>query len=256
MNDREDSIHPEQKPRTQELERSARAARPATSIQSAREDERKRIARELHDDLGQNLTALKMALADLEKLLRESGIITAPSSTRVRDMECLIDMTVASLRRIASGMRPVAFETLGLAAAIERLVEEFVQRYGIEVDARFSTDDLGLEPSAEENLFHIVQEALTNVARHACAGKITIDLKRAGNIGILHISDNGRGTALSMLDGGSSLGLIGMRERADEIEGTLSLDSGPGRGFRVHLTFPIPPTEDAVSSPISPLAQR
>jgi signal transduction histidine kinase len=102
MNDREDPIQKEQKPRTQER---------AISIEAAREEERKRIARELHDDLGQNLTALKMALADLEKLLRQSGIITAPASTRVRDMECLIDMTVASLRRIASGMRPLAFET-------------------------------------------------------------------------------------------------------------------------------------------------
>jgi len=136
----------------------------AAHIQAAREEEQIRIARELHDDLGQQLTALKMALADLETILHDNGAIAAQASTHTTDMHHLIDVTVASLRRIAGGLRPIVLETLGLVPALEWLIEDFTQRYDIDVKMRIQTDDMNLSEKAADALFRIIQEALTNVA--------------------------------------------------------------------------------------------
>ncbi|EIF28416.1 PAS domain S-box [Burkholderia sp. Ch1-1] len=225
----------------------------AAHIQAVREEEQIRIARELHDDIGQQLTALKMALADLESVLRGNGAIAARTSAHTADMHHLIDATVASLRRIAAGLRPIMLETLGLTPALEWLIDDFMQRYDIAVEARIETDDMRLSEAADEGLFHVVQEALTNVARHAHADKVTIDLARDGKTCVLRVADNGRGMTPAAPPRPTSFGLLGMRERVHHLNGAMSIDSAPGCGFRLTIIFPLdaverkPPGPDAVA---------
>lgn len=221
----------------------------AAHIQAAREEEQIRIARELHDDIGQQLTALKMALAGLEGVLGDNEAIAAHTAPHTADMHQLIDATVASLRRIAAGLRPIRLETLGLVPALEWLIDDFMQRYDIAVDARIEADDMKLGEAADEGLFHIVQEALTNVARHAHADEVTIDLARAGRTCILRIADNGRGTTLATPPRPTSFGLLGMRERVHHLNGTMSIDSAPSRGFRLTITFPLDAVERKPPAP-------
>ncbi|ABE36627.1 sensory box protein [Paraburkholderia xenovorans LB400] len=231
----------------------------ATHIQATREEEQIRIARELHDDLGQQLAALKMALADLETILRDNGAIAALTLTHTKDMHHLIDVTVASLRRIAAGLRPIVLETLGLVPALEWLIGDFTQRYHIDVNARIQTDDMNVSEAASEALFHIIQEALTNVARHAHADEVTVELARGGRTCVLRVEDNGQGMASATLPRETSFGLLGMRERVHRLNGSLSIDSTPGCGFRIAITFPletlerVPPGRPGTSAPsVSP----
>jgi PAS domain S-box-containing protein len=146
----------------------------AANLQAAREEEQTRIARELHDDLGQQLTALKMVLAELEDDLRDNRVVSARVWPHTRDMHRLIDVTVASLRRIATDLRPIALETLGLVPALEWLIDDFTQRYGIAAKAEIQTGDINLSDVAEAAIFHIIQEGLTNVARHARADEVIV----------------------------------------------------------------------------------
>jgi signal transduction histidine kinase len=210
------------------------------NLQAAREEEQARIARELHDDLGQQLTALKMALARLESQLDDSGANTAGVvESHTQDMHRLIDTTVVSLRRIATGLRPIALETLGLIPALESLIDEFTQRYRIAVKADIQTSGIDLSEAAEVAIFHIVQEALTNVARHAEADEVVIELGRGGRTYILRIEDNGQGSTHGAFFKETSFGLLGMRERVHRLNGTLSIDSAPGCGFRIAIAFPL-----------------
>ncbi|MFP3183268.1 MAG: PAS domain S-box protein [Paraburkholderia sp.] len=211
----------------------------AANIQVAREEEQARIAHELHDDLGQQLTALKMALAELENDLRGGQTITTRIRSHIEEMNRLIDDTVASLRRIATGLRPIALETLGFAPALEWLVDDFVQRYDILVETRIRTAHVRLNEAAEAALFHIVQEALTNVARHAKADKVTVELGRRGETCVLHIADNGQGASHGASLKQTSFGLLGMGERVRRLNGTLSIDTTPGGGFRIAISIPL-----------------
>ncbi|MFT4064093.1 PAS domain S-box protein [Paraburkholderia sp.] len=221
--------------RLAELENISRLT---ANIQVAREEEQARIARELHDDLGQQLTALKMALAELENDLHGGQKITRIPS-HIEDMNRLIDGTVASLRRIATGLRPIALETLGFASALEWLIDDFARRYAIVVDASIRTAHVTLDEAAEAAVFHMIQEALTNVARHAHADKVTIELGRQGEACVLHITDNGRGAAQGALSEHMSFGLLGMAERVHRLNGTLSIDTTPGSGFRIAISIPL-----------------
>jgi PAS domain S-box-containing protein len=223
--------------RVSELEQLGRLT---ANLQAAREEEQARIARELHDDLGQQLTALKMALARLESQLDDSGANTAGVvESHTQDMHRLIDTTVVSLRRIATGLRPIALETLGLIPALESLIDEFTQRYRIAVKADIQTSGIDLSEAAEVAIFHIVQEALTNVARHAEADEVVIELGRGGRTYILRIEDNGQGSTHGAFFKETSFGLLGMRERVHRLNGTLSIDSAPGCGFRIAIAFPL-----------------
>ncbi len=221
----------------------------AAHIQAAREEEQIRIARELHDDIGQQLTALKMALAGLDSIVRDQEAGAARTAPHIADMHQLIDATVASLRRIAAGLRPVMLETLGLIPTLEWLIDDFMQRYDIAVEARIEADDMKLSEAADEGLFHIVQEALTNVARQAHADRVTIDLARDGRTCVLRVTDDGQGMTPAAPSRPTSFGLLGMRERVHHLNGTMSIDSAPGRGFRLTLIFPLDAVERKPSSP-------
>jgi len=210
----------------------------SANIQNIREEEKTRIARELHDDLGQLLTALKMDVSMLESALRDNG---APAELHLKTqaMHGLIDATVASVRRIAADLRPVMLDDLGPVPAIEWLVSDFTKRYGIAVTADLLQDDSAFNAAGGTALFRIVQEALTNVARHAEAKHVTLQLQRDAEQYVIRISDDGRGVEPAAIRRDKSFGLLGIRERARLFGGTVSIDTEPGRGFSLTVSLPL-----------------
>ena len=224
------------------LERSREELRElSANLQNVREAEKTRIARELHDDLGQQLTALKL---DLSALAHGIGDHPTPeTAARLTGMSKLIDSTVAAVRRIAADLRPVMLDDLGLVPAIDWLANDFTSRYGIAVQRHLDTGGAEFSGAASSTLFRIVQEALTNVARHAEATLVTLTLTIDGQCCVLRIADDGRG---AFGDSGDtqhrgpqdkSFGLLGIRERAHMFNGTVSIDTAPSEGFAMTVTF-------------------
>ncbi|MDF3833415.1 PAS domain-containing sensor histidine kinase [Cupriavidus basilensis] len=208
-------------------------------VQASREEERRRIARELHDDLGQRLSALKMDLAILASDLKDGG--TAPALLdQAAAMHLVIDETVASVRRIAADLRPALLDELGLIPAIDWLAKEFSVRYGIVV-ATHAAEEENVGERAATAVFRIVQEALSNVVQHADADRVDIELVRYDDHYELTVRDNGRGADGSHAAGGErvSLGLVGIRERARLLGGTVATTQAPGQGFCLTVCFPL-----------------
>lgn len=210
----------------------------SANIQNVREQEKTHIARELHDDLGQQLTALKMDLSMLASALKD---IDAPAElhARTQAMHGLIDATVASVRRIAADLRPVMLDDLGPVPAIEWLINEFKKRYGIDVVMHLHQHDFDFNAAGGTALFRIVQEALTNVARHAEAKLVTVQLTREENQCVVRISDDGKGVEHDAIHKDRSFGLLGIRERTRLFGGTVSIDTAPGRGFSMMVSMPL-----------------
>jgi PAS domain S-box-containing protein len=214
----------------------------SANLQNVREEEKTRIARELHDDLGQQLTALKMDLSVIEQQLRAPGDAQPDDGmlSHLQGMRRLIDATVASVRRIAADLRPVMLDDLGLVPAIEWLANDFTNRYGIDVERHIETGGLTFTSAGATTLFRIVQEALTNVARHADATRVALRLDIEEGFCVLRVADNGRGAA----PGGTahedkSFGLIGIRERAHMLGGSVTIDTALARGFSITVAFPL-----------------
>ncbi len=209
----------------------------AARLSEIREEERKSIARELHDQVGQALTALKL---DLE-WTRGQVSAGAPAETRARllAMDALLDQTLDTTRRISATLRPAILDDLGLAAAIRWQAAEFTQRTGVVCETRLPDVDAALAPATALALFRILQEALTNVARHACAKTVRIGLALEGPSATLTIADDGRGIAPEVLSRQTSLGVMGMRERALAFGGTLELSAEVGRGTTVAVRVPV-----------------
>jgi two-component system, NarL family, sensor histidine kinase UhpB len=213
----------------------------SANLQNVREAEKTRIARELHDDLGQQLTALKIDLSALERRL--GGGIDAGVAVRIESMSKLIDSTVRAVRRIAADLRPVMLDDLGLVPAIEWLANDFTSRYGIAVQRHIHTGNTVFSSGAASTLFRIIQEALTNVARHAEANAVVLTLEVDGQRCALRIADNGRGadgdtgSAQHRTRHDKSFGLLGIRERAHMLNGTVEIDTAPGEGFAISITF-------------------
>lgn len=226
-----------------ELRRSYEQLRAlAARMQTAREEERKRVAREIHDELGQALTAIKM---DLTALLPEVLADTASASGLQRQQTVLglLDEAIQSVRRIATDLRPGVLDDLGLVAAVEWAVGEFQARTGIETHVDLPEEDMALEPDCATALFRILQEALTNVARHATATRVTVRLaKEAGDLSF-EVRDNGRGIREEQFAAGKSLGVLGMRERAILLGGKFSISSENGTTVSVRI-----PDTDATQS--------
>ena len=221
-----------------ELERSRHALRQlSASVVEAREAERRRIARELHDELGQRLTALKM---DLSGLAVANGLRS--TDRHLAGMLAMLDETVASVRRIAGDLRPLMLDDLGLNAAIEWLASDASRRLGIEVRVQLGNDDPQVDERVAIALYRMVQEALTNVARHAKATQVEISLHQQDDALVLTVQDNGVGFSERALQREGSYGLLGMRERAHMLGGRLSLDTPPGLGGRVTVHLPLAPT--------------
>jgi PAS domain S-box-containing protein len=219
-----------------DLLRSRRTLRElSASLVEAREEERQRIARELHDELGQRLTALKLEMA---ACLRDHPNVAL--AERAQGMLDMLDETVASARRIAMDLRPLMLDDLGLAEAIDWLVQEFKRRTGIGVSVRLDKAVSGLPPSLATTLYRIVQEALTNITRHARASEVTIALEHRGQELHLTIEDNGIGFArTSQTRSAGSFGLLGIRERVLMLGGRLSVGNAAGGGARLVVRVPL-----------------
>ncbi|TGN93347.1 PAS domain S-box protein [Burkholderia sp. USMB20] len=214
----------------------------SANLQNVREEEKTRIARELHDDLGQQLTALKMDLSVIEQQLRTPGHAQPEVGvlSHLQGMRRLIDATVASVRRIAADLRPVMLDDLGLVPAIEWLANDFTNRYGIDVERHIETGGLTFTSAGATTLFRIVQEALTNVARHADATRVALRLDIEEGFCVLRVADNGRGAApVGTAHEDKSFGLIGIRERAHMLGGSVTIDTALARGFSITVAFPL-----------------
>jgi PAS domain S-box-containing protein len=207
----------------------------SAALQSIREEEKTRIARELHDELGQMLTALKMEAAAIASDL-------SPQQTdlvkRAQGMKQLIDQTVASVRRISADMRPVMLDNLGLAPTLEWLTNDIASRAGLTIDLVMPEGDLGASGDAATAIFRIVQEALTNVVRHAQATTVGVEVARAGGDVRVRVSDDGRGMSDADQRKARSFGLLGMRERAYVLGGGFNIRSERGQGTTVEATIP------------------
>jgi PAS domain S-box-containing protein len=209
-----------------------------TRVESVREEERTRIAREVHDELGGALTGLKM---DLTRLRRQAEAQRATGLLdQVQSMLDLLDSTVRTVRRIATDLRPGVLDDFGLVAAIEWQLQDFQTRAGIECRFNASVDELPLPPESATAMFRVFQETLTNVARHAQASQVAVDLHHDGDQVLLRVADNGRGIAAHELTGSKSLGLLGMRERVHLLAGQLEINGRPGAGTVVVVRVPLP----------------
>jgi signal transduction histidine kinase len=207
----------------------------ATRLHAAREDERTLLAREIHDELGGSLTALKMDLSLLpDRLAADHNLFLE----KLNSMSQLIDTTLAQVRTIATGLRPVALDELGLVAAVEWQAREFQTRSGIACEVHVPDEDIPLDRDRATAVFRILQETLANVARHADASKVVLDLGSDGNHVTLMVRDDGKGIAASKIFERGSIGLLGMRERAMAFGGTLEINALPMQGTRVTVRIP------------------
>ncbi|MDD4927801.1 MAG: histidine kinase [Gallionella sp.] len=207
----------------------------AAHMESVREEERKHVAREIHDELGQTLTALKM---DVSLARMRFGDANPELMKRLQSMTQLVGRTIEISRHITSSLRPGALD-LGIVAAIEWLVEEFVGYTGIRCELALAEGDLTLDESAAIAVFRIIQESLTNISRHAAATRVDIRVSRAEGRLCFEVYDNGKGFDPQMVSSRKSFGLVGIRERMTILGGELVLDSEPGRGTRIRACFPV-----------------
>ncbi len=209
-------------------------------LQSAREEERTRVAREIHDELGQVLTAVKMDLSLLARNLSTHGK-QAPVDDVLREIGStsrLVDESIVKMREIIRELRPEILDHLGLKAAIEWQAQEFQTRTGIACHLSASDEDLALDLDRSTAVFRILQETLTNVARHAQATRVEIRLENQADQLLLQVRDNGRGITAAEMSNQKSFGILGMRERALVFGGEVELQGEPGSGTVVRVRIP------------------
>jgi len=213
----------------------------AAYLQSVREEERTRIAREVHDELGQALTGLKMDLAWLEKKCADATDVPSLRSLRqmTRKLPGIADEIICTVRKIATELRPGVLDDLGLEAAIEWQIQDFQKRTGIPCEFASSLKDIQLKPDRATAVFRIFQETLTNIVRHANATRVRIKLEANRGRLILEVHDNGKGLTARDLSGSRSLGLLGMRERATMVDGEVTIVGRRGKGTTVGLRIPL-----------------
>ena len=224
----------ESKQEQQEVRQSrARLAELSAHSDRVKEQERARIAREIHDELGGNLTAIKMALAMLAARLDGIGIDPALRE-RTDYLDSLVDRTIDAVHRISLDLRPALLD-LGLVAALEWQVREFDKQAGIETTFSYNQRDMGLDEDQSTALFRVAQEALTNIAKHAEATRVSVKLARLRHYVSLKITDDGRGIRQSDRAKPASFGLRGMVERTRALGGTLTLSHAPGGGTVVAI---------------------
>jgi signal transduction histidine kinase len=221
----------------QALEQSREQLQQLTAgLLMAREEERTAIAREIHDVLGQTLTALKM---DVSWIGARSPADAPPAlRQKLTAMTGLIDETIVTVRRIATSLRPGVLDDLGLAAAVEWQAQEFEHRTGIRCALRTSINEEALDPLLSTALFRIVQESLTNVARHSRASLVAVTLEHSSTDLLLEIRDDGIGISATDAANTRSIGLTGMRERAQLVGGGLSISGAAGAGTTVRVRVP------------------
>jgi PAS domain S-box-containing protein len=207
----------------------------AARLQSVREDERTKVAREIHDELGQALTAIKI---ELSSLLFEWPAEQKPSK-RAESITRLVEQTIQSVRKISTELRPGILDALGLVAAVEWAAEEFQNRTGIRCRLDLPKDSLEISQERATAIFRIFQETLTNIARHADATQVQIRLARENGSLSLEVHDNGVGVSEEQLSASESLGILGMRERALYLGGEVQISGAPNQGTRVSVRIPL-----------------
>ncbi len=207
----------------------------AARLQSVREEERAQMAREIHDELGQALTGIKL---ESVSLIRELPGDAKQQSNRAESIVKLADETIQAVRRISTELRPGILDDLGLVAAVEWAAGEFEARTGIKCCVSLPDAHIEIDPERATALFRIFQETLTNVARHANPTQVDVRLAEEDGSLTLEIHDNGKGIAEEQISAGSSLGILGMRERALLLGGELSISGAPDKGTAVRVRVP------------------
>ena len=208
----------------------------AMYIQSVREEERTNVAREIHDDLGQALTAIKMDISWLEKnLSAELNVI----NEKFESLLTLVNQTIKTVKKIATELRPGILDDLGIASAIEWQAEEFQKRTNILCKLNIFPEYLTVDEKISVHLFRIFQETLTNIMRHAQAKNVEISLIKSHNELNLQVSDDGKGINRDEINSNASLGLLGIRERIRQLNGTVTFEGNPDNGTKVNVTIPL-----------------
>jgi signal transduction histidine kinase len=201
---------------------------------SAQEEERKALSRELHDEIGQSLTALKFELANSEKIARAEG---SPVMVHLQNMREIADQTLRASKNISLGLRPPMLDDLGLVSALTWFTAEFSRRTGISVEMTADGEMSRLNEAHRTCVFRVVQESLTNCARHSQAKSVTVQLDSNEELLTLTVADDGAGFEPGKRVG-TGLGLLSMQERAAELGGTFEIVSHPGNGTRIQITIP------------------
>jgi PAS domain S-box-containing protein len=242
-----------QRKRAEEALRDSRdqLRRLARRLQTVREEERTSIAREIHDVLAQELTRLKLDLSWIDRRLAHAAneSTRADLKHKVASMMELADVTIASTQQLATELRPVVLDSLGLGPAIEWQVEDFQNRTGLTCVARVSRELPPLDRAQATALFRIVQESLTNVVRHAGARRVEVKIELRGAELCLSVLDDGRGITRDELADPKSIGLLGMKERAALLGGEAEITPAPGGGTLVRVTTPLPAPENEERNP-------
>lgn len=242
----------ERKQAEEELKASREQLRALSSrVETLREEERAHIAREIHDHLGQLLTALKLELRSLERKvgLVEDAALRAGLLAKIESSRELADAILTSVRQIAAELRPVSLDQLGLASAIEAECAAAQARTGMTCECDLAGALPGLAPEKVTALFRIFQEILTNAIRHSCATRLTVRLHHQRDVGVvLDVADNGVGMDGSVAQRRTSLGLAGMTERAVMHGGGILFGGGPGQGTRVVLTLPVTGVDETATA--------
>lgn len=208
----------------------------AVHLQSIREEERGLIAREIHDELGQTLTVLKIQISLLANKLRDDQQVL---KEKINQIAGLIDDTVENVQRISAKLRPGVLDELGLVAAIEWQVDEFEKLTGLKTSLVISKDEISLDKNKSTAIFRIFQEALTNIARHSQADRVSVSLQTDASKVYLEVKDNGKGISQEQIKDLRSLGILGMKERAYVFGGEVYIEGILGKGTEVKAEIPI-----------------
>ena len=202
---------------------------------TAQEDERRRIARELHDSTSQSLTSLKVSLRNLEYQCQACA-----QQAHLVDMRRVVDVTLDEVHALAVQLRPAVLDDLGLEAALERYVRQWQTRYHLPVDLLVHLGDQRLPEGIETALYRVIQEAFTNIARHAQAHAVSVLVERKQQEVVVVIEDDGQGFDPEQINKDGHLGLLGMRERTELVGGRLTIESTPGNGCSLFIRTPLP----------------
>lgn len=223
----------------EELRRSREELRElSAAAHSIREQEQRRVAREIHDELGQSLTALKM---DVAWMLGNLSTGSPSLAEKLNTMQAQLDATVAATRRISADLRPLMLDDLGLIPAAEWLAQNFSERTGIPCKLQIRPPDIELKEPHASALYRILQESLTNVARHAKASRVDVTLEQINGALKLSVRDDGRGFSAAEARAQKTYGLLGLRERTVLLGGEASVASEPGGGTTVEVRIPLNP---------------
>jgi signal transduction histidine kinase len=208
--------------------------------QNSREEERRTIARDLHDELGQVLTTLKIDVSMLRKKVASNGTQVQSDliKSELTSIIKLIDRINRSVRRISSGLRPEILDELGLIEAIQWHIREFEKRHEIKSHVELPTNSLSMDNNSSIALFRIIQEALNNVAKHSEASNVTVKMKIENDSLFLEIKDDGKGLLPESIKSSGALGIIGLRERVRLLNGKFNIVGKPGKGTMITVTVP------------------